>query len=138
MSISESEKGIFYRGNNMSVTPDFKDQVGVPLQILDIFIYAQNRGLILGKGVVLGFASKGGWIKYGDLSDLERTHTIMRRRPNDIYSWENRADNIWLINELLNRKRPDNLIKIGRWQPTRESVEQIQCPELVDLILNNL
>lgn len=119
---------------------EFKDQEGNPLQMLDIFIYAEDRGLSLYKGVVLGFVEtqKGSWVNYKNLSDLETIHSTIRRKPNDVYAWEHRTDNIWLPKDLLNRKRPDNLVKVGRWQPTKESVEQIQCPELVDIILNNL
>ena len=124
----------------MGVTPDFKDQEGVPLQLLDIFIYTHDRSLNLWKGVVLGFTGTtgGGWIKYRNLSDLENIDSSIRRKPNDVYYWGHRVDNIWVLSDLVNKKRPANLVKIGRWQPIKETVEQIQCPELVDIILNNL
>lgn len=112
------------------------DQEKKPLQMLDIFVYSQDRGLSLHKAVVLGFidTSGGGWVTYRDLYDLENPVSSIRKKPNEV-SWKKRTDNIWLPNELLNRKRSTNLLKIGKWQPNKEIVEQIQCPELVDIIL---
>lgn len=112
---------------------DFKDQEGTPLQMLDIVIYAEDRGLNLTKAVVLGFIDSG-WIRYAKLFALESIDSTIRRKPHD-FSWSHKVDNVWDLSDILSKKRPGNLLKIGRWQPTKDLVEQIQCPELVDIIL---
>lgn len=113
---------------------ELNDQDGVPLQMLDIFVYGENRGLNLTKAVVLGFIDSG-WIQYIDLSRLERND--LKTKPSTWYQ-NHYGSKVWTMKSILYKKRPGNLLRIGRWQPSKESVEQIQCPELVDIILENL
>jgi hypothetical protein len=112
------------------------DQEGTPLKLLDIFVYAaEAKGLRLGKGVVLGIQKD--WVSYTTLSHIEG-RDIRSDRKAVWGRFDPNSSSLWNIKELVSKKKAGNLIKVGRWNPTVASVIQIQCPELVDIILANL
>ena len=107
-----------------------KDQLNKPLKVLDIFVYSEKASLGLSRGVVLGFI-KGEWVQWMDIDHIEGER--IRLEPPSYYK-----EMQWRIKDLISRKRVSNLIRIDRWAPSKEFVEEIRCPELVDIILKNL